>query len=228
MTEERPTRIVIVRHAEPQSHVDRIVSGAAGDTGLSPLGRKQAEALAERLRRTGELAGADRLIASTLPRAAETAAIVAPALGLDPEADERFIEWHPGEADGLSWEDFEERYPVPESGWDPFLNRAPGDESWAEFQLRAQRNLFRLVEERHGQTTVVVCHGGIIVASMYAFFGFGFSGGSVWLEPEYASVTEWLLRPDEPQSWRRNRWVLVRYSDAAHVHETGFATPRTS
>jgi broad specificity phosphatase PhoE len=66
---------------------------------------------------TGELAGADALYASLLPRAIETAELLAPALGsigadgifgppptLNTECG--FCELHPGDADGLTWEEF--------------------------------------------------------------------------------------------------------------------------
>ena len=53
---------------------------AAGCTGLTERGGAQAEALRDRLVATGELAGADALYASVLPRAIETAEMLAPAL----------------------------------------------------------------------------------------------------------------------------------------------------
>ena len=66
------TRLVLIRHGEAQSAIDGVVGGPLGCTGLSELGRRQADALAARLVRTGELAGAVALYASTLPRAIET------------------------------------------------------------------------------------------------------------------------------------------------------------
>lgn len=75
-----------------------------------PDGAGQAEALADRLARTGELADASVLLASVLPRAVETAEIVAPALGgLEVTQACDFCELHVGAADGLlSWEEFRE------------------------------------------------------------------------------------------------------------------------
>ena len=63
------TRIVLVRHGEAQSHVEGVVGGRQGCSGLSDLGRRQAEALRDRLDRTGELGEVAALYASTLPRA---------------------------------------------------------------------------------------------------------------------------------------------------------------
>ena len=73
------TRLVLIRHGESVATVERRIGGVRTCAGLSPLGRKQAEALAARLARTGELK-ADAVVASTMRRAVETAEIIAPAL----------------------------------------------------------------------------------------------------------------------------------------------------
>ncbi len=75
------TRLVLVRHGEAQTHVDQVIGGHRGCTGLSELGRRQAAALRDRLASTGELASATALWSSILPRAVETADIIAPAIG---------------------------------------------------------------------------------------------------------------------------------------------------
>lgn len=75
------THLYLIRHGEAITNVEPIIGGMRGDTGLSSLGVRQAEALRDRLTATQEIA-ADLLIASTLPRARQTAEIVAPAFGL--------------------------------------------------------------------------------------------------------------------------------------------------
>jgi len=74
------THLYLIRHAEAVSNVEPIIAGMRGDTGLTAHGVAQAERLRDRLA-AGEIA-ADVLIASTLPRAQQTAEIIAPALGL--------------------------------------------------------------------------------------------------------------------------------------------------
>ena len=80
VTDPLPTRFVLVRHGESVATVNRFIGGFRTCTGLSDLGRQQAERLRDRLARTGEVAG-DRLYASNFARARETAEIIAPALG---------------------------------------------------------------------------------------------------------------------------------------------------
>ncbi|TML43349.1 MAG: histidine phosphatase family protein, partial [Actinobacteria bacterium] len=80
------TRLVLIRHGLAQCAVDSIVGGIKGCTGLAPDGRTQAERLRDRLLRTGELRDADAVYTSVLPRAIETAEIIAPGLGRAGEA----------------------------------------------------------------------------------------------------------------------------------------------
>src|SRR5438552_4463181 len=114
------TRIVLVRHGESMAQELQLVGGHAGCQGLTDRGRQQCELLRDRLLATGELADAAALYTSVMPRAIETAAIIAPAFGgLEAVEECDFCEQHPGEADGLSWEEFERRYPAPDDGWTP-------------------------------------------------------------------------------------------------------------
>ena len=134
------SRIVLVRHGEAVCNVNGIVGGVRGCTGLTELGRRQVAALAARLERTGELAGATALYASVLPRAIETAEILRPVVGdgkLDVVQECALCELHPGESDGLSWQEVVDRFGVPEWDTDPDTLIAPGGESWSAFVPRA-------------------------------------------------------------------------------------------
>ncbi|HEX9682661.1 MAG TPA: histidine phosphatase family protein [Acidimicrobiales bacterium] len=223
------TRLVVIRHAEPKAHVEGVIPGPQGDTGLSDLGVRQAEALRDRLAITNELDGVGALVTSPLPRARETAEIIAPAIGpgLDLDIDPEVEEWRFGDADGLTWDEFADRHPIPETGWHPYLHRAAGDESWAEFQVRAQRRLHELTIEHRDTTVVVVCHGGVIGASMVSMAGLGHFGGGVWLRPDYVSLTEWSLRSRDAARFGLPKWHLVRFNDSAHTNglDTGVIHP---
>src|SRR2546423_14458987 len=124
------TRIVIVRHGESQCTVDGVIGGDRGCTGLSEAGRKQARLLRDRLLRTGELADTDVVLTSVLPRAIETAEVIAPGLGraasLPAKQDCDLCELHPGEADGLTWAGDPARYGGVNMGGDPCAPMGPG------------------------------------------------------------------------------------------------------
>jgi 2,3-bisphosphoglycerate-dependent phosphoglycerate mutase len=211
------TRIVLIRHGEAQTHVDGIVGGDTSCTGLSDLGRRQAVALRDRLVRTGELGPADALYASNLPRAIETAEIIAPALGDPPlEIERELREFDPGEADGLTWEEYEKRFP--RELWDAYRSRSPGAESWAQFGLRVGTALRQVAERHDGKTVVVACHGGVVEQSVVSLLGLGHQGELATFDVANTSITEW-LRPDPDELWWRppGLWRLIRLNDAAHL-----------
>jgi probable phosphoglycerate mutase len=208
-------RLVLVRHGEATCNVTGVVGGRRGCSGLSPKGWSQAAALERRLSRTGELADAAALYASVLPRAAETAAAIAGAVGggrLAVEEDCALCELHPGEADGLTWAQFTARFPEPDWDRDPTTILAPGGESWTGFVGRAAEGLAALARRHAGERVVVVCHAGVVEAAMLRCFGLG-DGRRLRLPTVHTSITEFGV---DPASAARG-WCLERYNDAAHL-----------
>jgi probable phosphoglycerate mutase len=209
------TRIVLVRHGEATCNVNGVVGGVRGCTGLTVLGRHQVEAVAERLAATGELVGASALYASVLPRAVETAEILGPVVGdgtLDIVQDRDLSELHPGEADGLGWQDVIDRFGVPEWDTDPDMLIAPGGESWTGFVVRASSAVRELAERHPGQLVVAAVHAGVIESSMIAFLALpSTTTQRGWTRIVHASLTEW--------EWvaAQSRWILIRFNDAAGV-----------
>jgi len=217
-----PTRLVLIRHGESRSTVDRVVGGHRGCTGLTDRGVRQAKALRDRLARTGELAGATAVLTSVLPRAIETAEIIAPAVGgLPVEQRCELCEIHPGEGDGLTWEEFATLYrPEGLASGNPYKVMAPDGESWAGFFMRVGEALLRVATDLAGQTVLVVCHGGVVEGAFAAL------GGLPLRRPfdvrvENTSLTEWSFHPTEGDvgnpGHRLARWRLDRFNDAAHL-----------
>ncbi len=215
---EAVTRIVLVRHGESRATVDGIVGGHAGCKGLSEHGVRQAEALRDRLAATGEVR-ADVLLASVLPRAIETAEIIAPALG-DPAIvqDCDLCELHPGECDGMTWDEYLRNYRPEGWSFDPDVPMAPGGESATEFRSRVTATLARLAEEHRGRTVVIACHGGIIDGSMVGLLDVPVAGSiHALFDTANTSLTEWQRREADRRDGASARWRLVRYNDAAHL-----------
>jgi probable phosphoglycerate mutase len=210
------TRLVLIRHGESQVYVDGLVGGLATCNGLSDLGRRQAAALRDRLAATEELGAVDALIASTLPRARETAQIISPALGdLPVLEDEGLCELHPGEADGLSYDDFIATYGFRDMEADPHLEISPGGESLTVFHDRVGTTLRRVARAHDSQTVVIACHGGVVDVALRSLLNLPMAGGFA-LQTENTSLTEFAIVP--PTETRPlPRWRLVRYNDAAHL-----------
>jgi broad specificity phosphatase PhoE len=213
------TRVVLIRHGESCAQEREFMGGHSGCTGLSELGRRQAKALAERLAASGELADASALYASLMPRAVETASIIADAIGgHEIVQDCDLCEFHPGEGDGLTYAEYDRRWPSTEP-WHPDLRRAPGSETWSEMAARVARGLDRIVERHRGETVVVACHGGVIVHSLNRWLGLasGGIGERAWFNPVNTSLTEWRYGPTPSWHPASISLELVRFNDHAHL-----------
>jgi len=203
------THVILVRHGHARAVELGIVAGHKGCAGLSATGRLQAEALRDRLAAVGTRA--DVMVTSVLPRAIETAATIAPALGVAPGAipqDCDLCERHPGEGDGLTWDELVARYGALDPVRDPDRPMSPGGESGRTFRRRARDRVQRLADGNRGRTIVVVTHGGVILAVTLGLLGLG--PRSFAHQLANTSVTEWVRTTD-------GRWLLHRFNDAAHL-----------
>jgi probable phosphoglycerate mutase len=205
------TDLYLIRHGD---HMIGLKDGKYSDLGLTPLGVRQAERLRDRLAATGEIK-ADVLIASPLPRARQTAEILADALGVPVVLDAEVEEWR-NEDGSLSEEAFMERVMATPDAQVPFARWIPGCENWLEFSIRAASALERIVREHADQTSVVVCHGGIIEVSLSLFFGL--SGAPLRrlnIDSGNTSITHW-QRVVPPPGFL-SEWLLERYNDCSHL-----------
>lgn len=127
---EGVTEIWLVRHGDCY---EAMAEGA--DPPLSPLGRRQAERLAKRVRRVG----ADAVYSSPHRRAVETAGIIGEGVRVDPRFVE--IELELGEGGDLQFK-----------------------ESAASVAERVRAAIDDIVEAHHGKHVVVVTHGVALMA----------------------------------------------------------------
>jgi len=204
-------QLVLVRHGDAHAGFHGVIGGHQGCQGLTDLGRIQAGALRTHLELTSRLR-ADVLLASTLPRAVETATLIGPGLGLD-VGDQLcdLCEVHPGEADGLTWTEYATRYGSFSMEAEPERVFAPGGDSWASFHERVGRVLDQLATDYAGQTVVAVCHAGVIMASMRILLGIPTTGVTTQIRPTNTGLTHWEHDPD------RRRWTLHAFNDTAHL-----------
>jgi probable phosphoglycerate mutase len=204
------TRVVLVRHGESVCGRTGIVGGHRGCSGLTGVGRAEAGALAARLAATGELSGAAALYSSVLPRAVETARLIAAGIGgggLELRQDCDLCELHPGEADGRRFQEIVDA--LPDWDADPTTPLAPGGEGWTSFVERAAGAVAALARCHRGRLVVAVCHGGVVEATMLRLGRMGEPSERLGLPTRHTSLTEW-------EQWG-DRWRLVRYNDAAHL-----------
>lgn len=204
------TRVVLIRHGESQVTVNKILGGPRSCTGLSELGRLQAQRLRDRFIETGEVA-AGVLYSSAYPRAIETAEIIRASFGgMEIIIDPGFGEHDPGpECDGLTFDEFVRRHGRPDWSGDPNAEFFPGGETIAGFHARVGESFEAVVRKHAGQTVVVACHGGVVDAVLRRLLGTP-PTGKFEIRTKNCSLTEFA-------EIRSGHWALLRYNDFAHL-----------
>ena len=204
-------RLILVRHGDAHAGFHGLVPGRHGCGGLTDLGRSQATALREYLREHDRVR-ADVLVASTLPRAVETAQIIAPGLGFETvEQHCDLCELHTGEADGLAWAEYGTRYGTFVMQDEPDRVFAPEGESWNSFHARVRSMLDRVAREYPGKTVVAVCHAGVIMASLRLLLEMPHARAFGGLRPTNTGFTEW--EHDDITKL----WTLHSFNETPHL-----------
>lgn len=205
------TELWVVRHAESSWNASGRYQGQT-DVSLSELGRRQAEALAERLRGQPFTA----VYSSDLERARATAEIVAGALEKTPEVhlEQGLREIQVGELAGLTAEEIAERYPnyVAALRQDPWTTVRPGGESMRDLFTRSCET-FRGICRRHkGGRVLVVTHGGLVRVAVGLALGEE-TGRHAWsrLSVANASITRVMLDG--------RCGTLLGFNDDAHLED---------
>jgi len=150
------TILTLVRHGETAWNYEGRIQGST-DIPLNDTGRLQARGIAETL--AAEYAGREVVVVSSdLGRAAETADIIAAALGMSvtlrlPGLQERSY----GEAEGMDAPTFSDTY----GPW--HAADVPGAETWPVVRERALAALAEAVASAHdGVDVIAVAHGALI------------------------------------------------------------------
>jgi len=157
------TTLVLVRHGETDWNRENRFQGHA-DTPLNDTGRAQARALADDL-------GEDSFAAvytSPLARAAETTAILAGALGLEPLPDPALKEVDVGSWSGLTRTEIEARYPEGFARWREYGHGWDDGETYDELGERVLTRLLDLGARHPGAAVLAVTHGGPIRSALAA------------------------------------------------------------
>jgi alpha-ribazole phosphatase len=184
------TRLLLVRHAEPDESVRGRCYGRL-DVGLSPEGRRRAEALGAALAETRPAA----VYSSPLSRALETAAAVAAPLGLEPVVDDDLRELDFGELEGLTYDEIRREHGELYREWmvRPAEVTFPGGEGIAGLRDRVLPAVARVRLRHEGEAAAIVAHGGVIRVVLGDVLGLG-DGAVFRLGLDYggASVVDWL------------------------------------
>lgn len=196
-------RLILVRHGQSEGNASGIVQGHL-DFDLTDLGRTQAMATAERLRAEK----IDRVIASPLKRAFNTAMVIASPHGIEVEPQPALMEYDLGEVSGLTGPQIRERFPDVTAAYARGVRPAfPGEEGREAFAMRVTAVLEELKSTR--QTVVAVAHGGVITTLCYAAAGVDRMRPGLF-EIANCAITEMVLGVG-------GRVVIERHNDVCHL-----------
>jgi len=173
MSEQKTTRIYMVRHGATQLSAEDRFAGAV-DVHLSDEGKFQAGRLAERL--------ADDSIAavycSPMTRTIQTATIVTAPHTLPLIHRDGLREIHHGHWEGMRRADVEEQFPEEYAAWeeDPFTFAPQGGEAGVNVIARALPVIREIVLEHRGQNVLVVSHKATLRLLISSLLGFDARG----------------------------------------------------
>lgn len=207
---EGASEIVLVRHGSSASAASgngaRIVESRT-DPPLTDIGRRQAEAVAERLadERLERLSG---LFVTPLRRTAQTAEPLTQRLGLEPVVVEDLREVHlgdwEGEANARLRDDPLTAQVFAVERWDVI----PNAEKMEDFAARVRRGIDLVADAcGAGRVAIAVVHGGVVAEACRQATG---STGFAFLYAENGSISR-VMR------LRSGRWALRSFNDIAHL-----------
>lgn len=151
-------RVYLVRHAESVANTQGIYQGQTYDTGLSPLGYRQAIQLAGYFKDLP----LDAIFTSPLKRTLFTAQLVSVKKGTPVVIDHRLIETNHGQWEGVAKPDIVAHWPQIYSAWQtaPSTVTFPGGESFLDTKNRIL--LWWEDISKHQGDILVVTHDNII------------------------------------------------------------------
>jgi len=157
------TNVYIIRHAEAEGNLYRIVQGQQNSY-LAESGKRQLKYIAERFRDVPLHA----LYSSDLRRALKTAEAIGAPHNLTPQQNPWLREINMGICEGMSFGDM--MHMDPEAMFrfnnDPYNWSAEGAETYAECARRFLTALTDIAEENEGKTVAVVSHSVVIRAAL--------------------------------------------------------------
>jgi len=184
-------KILVIRHGESEADILDVHEGRA-DFNLTEKGHIQAQTMAEYVKENYEV---DKIYASPLKRAFQTAAHLSKKIDIPIITDEKLMEFNNGLIAGLSWEEADEKYPfVPDL---PIHESVYEQESKLEFRYRAEYILSKIISEGKDEETIaIVSHGGMINQLYHAFLKLPVVSGTFFGTGD-TGIHEWRIRGKE-------------------------------
>ena len=168
--------LIVIRHGQSEADLLNVYEGRA-DYHLTPLGKKQADAMGEWVANRYHI---DKIFASPMTRTKETAASLSQRVGVKVTYDEDLMEWQNGLLAGRPKDEARILYPK-------LANRYPHtlvyqQESDIAFRMRAETVLSKIIHEYPQEYVVaIVTHNGMITQLFRSFLKLPIDSPEVYL-----------------------------------------------
>lgn len=191
-------KLLIIRHGESEADLLDVHEGRA-DFPLTERGHRQAQAMSEYVVENYNI---NRIYASTLTRAMQTAQHLSYAAGVHIQPEPGLMEFNNGLLAGLTHNEADIKYPrVPDLPPDKSVY---GQESQIEFRDRAKRMLVQILSETaNDETVAVVSHGGMINQLYHAFLDLPVAD-NVFFSTADTGIHEWIVTHEGRRVARAN------------------------
>lgn len=149
------TTLIFVRHGQSRANLERVFAGHT-DIPLTELGKRQAERTADFLREYP----IEKIYASDLLRAMQTAEPTAQIKGLEILPRRELREIFAGDWEGVSYEELMRRFPESYGTWRTDCGRAHPEngESVVDLSKRIYREVDRIAAENRGKCVAIFTH----------------------------------------------------------------------
>lgn len=196
-------KLLIIRHGESEADILDVHEGRA-DFNLTDKGHSQAAAMADYVNTNYTI---NKIYASPLKRAFQTATHLSEVTGIPIITDEHLMEFNNGLLAGLSREEADAKYPrVPDL---PVHAAVYEQESKLEFRHRAEYILSKIISENEDDAIIaIVSHGGLINQLYQAFLNLPVNSGSFFMTGD-TGIHEWMIKSQER--------YIVRADNLAHL-----------
>ncbi len=204
-------RLYLIRHGQSTWNKQNRIQGHSNPP-LTEKGRTQIGKLIPRLKREG----IEKIIASPLKRAHESAQILAKGLGVECHTYRGLMEIFLGEWEGMSPDEINQSYNDGYKKWlkGPSKIRIPKAETISQFRRRAVKAFKEIVASETKERVVLVTHGGILTALI-----------SHWLKADFDKVLLSLFCENSCLTIAEvyeGKVYLTEVNDTAHLHGPHF------
>ncbi len=187
--------LIVIRHARPE-RVEGVAGGA--DPGLTAIGHRQAEVMAEWL----GTESIDALYVSPMLRARQTCEPLARVLRLEAIIESNVREFNLTDSDYIPMEELR----TDKDAWDAWIAKdhlTPRP----EFHRDVRSAVEDIVANHRAEKVVVVCHGGVINSVASLVLGMD---GAMFFSPDYSSINRFLFSS-------RGHKSVVSLNDIGHL-----------